>query len=436
MLLNKFLATWAFCLLVALSATAQTDPDQFIDRSNSPLSAYGIGDLVEQGFAVNRGLAGIHTTILSPFNVNFRNPASYTDILVTSFELGFHANRSNLGVSDKADRYRTTNTNPTYIAIGFPITKNIGFGGGIIPMSRVSYNVNENVTNELGEQVNLFQGDGDLYRSFLGLGYAYGTKKTSVSFGLNANYVFGKVNRSVSNFLLDQTSYLWAKNTAEENYSGWEMEYGFRFATKKTEESDLAFIVGITGDLGSEINLKKTDLWTRTAGGGVEEEVSSVQSKTKVDLPSRLAAGFSLQKAGQWTLALEFENVAWSSLKGLNNQDVFKDVQKFSIGYFIIPDGTAFNSYFKTIQYRLGAYYSTGNLLINNTEINEFALTMGLGLPVRRNSTRMANYSRLNLSMEVGQRGTIEQGLIQDNFIRVTFGITLNDKWFVKKKFD
>ena len=53
---------------------------------------------------------------------------------------------------------------------------------------------------------------------------------------------------------------------------------------------------------------------------------------------------------------------------------------------------------------------------------------MGLGLPVKRTNTFY------NFSVEIGDKGTIENNLIKEQFIKFTFGVTFKGIWFVKKK--
>ena len=60
----------------------------------------------------------------------------------------------------------------------------------------------------------------------------------------------------------------------------------------------------------------------------------------------------------------------------------------------------------------------------------EKAITLGLGLPVRRNA------SELNLSFDVGTCGNLSQNNLQQFFVKGTFAITLSDFWFVKRKFE
>jgi len=46
------------------------------------------------------------------------------------------------------------------------------------------------------------------------------------------------------------------------------------------------------------------------------------------------------------------------------------------------------------------------------------------------------DFSNLNLGLEYGQRGTTNSGLIQENFFKLSIGLSLNDQWFVKRKFN
>jgi hypothetical protein len=45
--------------------------------------------------------------------------------------------------------------------------------------------------------------------------------------------------------------------------------------------------------------------------------------------------------------------------------------------------------------------------------------------------------SYINIGVELGQRGTKENNLIQEQFVRILIGFTLNDNsWFRKRKYD
>jgi hypothetical protein len=42
----------------------------------------------------------------------------------------------------------------------------------------------------------------------------------------------------------------------------------------------------------------------------------------------------------------------------------------------------------------------------------------------------------MNIGYEYGKRGTTNAGLIQENYSNITISLSLNDKWFLKRKID
>nr|MBA3706438.1 hypothetical protein [Bacteroidota bacterium] len=93
------------------------------------------------------------------------------------------------------------------------------------------------------------------------------------------------------------------------------------------------------------------------------------------------------------------------------------------------------NKYYKRVNYRMGARYAQTAIELKNTTLVEYGLSLGIGFPVGRNYI-LQNFSMVNIGVEVGQRGTTTNGLIQENFFKATVGFTINDRWFVKPKFD
>jgi len=74
-------------------------------------------------------------------------------------------------------------------------------------------------------------------------------------------------------------------------------------------------------------------------------------------------------------------------------------------------------------------YEDTG-LVINGEDINEFGISFGVGLPVGK------LFSNVNVGFEIGKRGTVNAGLVQENFFNTFISLSLNDKWFIKTLYD
>jgi hypothetical protein len=101
-----------------------------------------------------------------------------------------------------------------------------------------------------------------------------------------------------------------------------------------------------------------------------------------------------------------------------------------SLGGYYIPNYNSFSSYAKRIVYRGGLKYEKTGLMINSESINDMGLTLGVGLPIS------GSFSNVNLGFELGKKGTTNANLVQENYANFSVSFSLNDKWFVKRKFD
>ena len=68
--------------------------------------------------------------------------------------------------------------------------------------------------------------------------------------------------------------------------------------------------------------------------------------------------------------------------------------------------------------------------VINNQSIKEFGISFGLGIPVSR------LFSSMNTVIEIGKRGTTDQNLVKENFVNFQLSLSLNDRWFIKRKYN
>ena len=143
--------------------------------------------------------------------------------------------------------------------------------------------------------------------------------------------------------------------------------------------------------------------------------------------------GISYQKDGKFLIGADYSLGTWSKAVIPGETSVLQNSQSFNIGGQFTPNNNSLRSYLALVDYRLGARYEKTNIRINNTDIKEYALTFGLGLPLPRNG---GAFYKVNIAGEYGQRGTLNNNLIKENFFTVHIGFTLNDTWFNRYKFD
>ena len=69
-------------------------------------------------------------------------------------------------------------------------------------------------------------------------------------------------------------------------------------------------------------------------------------------------------------------------------------------------------------------------LEFNGKELPEYEANLGIGFPLKR------VLSELSLSGEFTHLGSLEENPLAISTFRISLGVTLNDRWFQKRKFD
>jgi hypothetical protein len=77
----------------------------------------------------------------------------------------------------------------------------------------------------------------------------------------------------------------------------------------------------------------------------------------------------------------------------------------------------------------LGLRYNSTYLQLRQKHLNEYAVSLGLGLPLRGMKTG------INLSAELGTRGTTQSNLIKETYFNFVVGFSIYERWFVKRKY-
>ena len=138
-------------------------------------------------------------------------------------------------------------------------------------------------------------------------------------------------------------------------------------------------------------------------------------------------------------LGFDYSMQDWSKFSSTAGSSGLTNSNRFAVGMQYTPDRTADKgNYFRRWNYRAGFRYANTYLFVNNTtQIKDMAVTFGFGIPLRKLKVgETYTQSIMNLSFELGQRGTTENNLVQERYLRVVLGFTLNEKWFIQRKYD
>lgn len=396
--------------------------------TSSPYSFYGIGDVKFKGTAENRAMGGL-TIYSDSIHLNFQNPASYSNLKLTTFSLGGTYLTTNLSTNSQSEKARRTAMD--YLAVGLPLGK-LGVGFGLMPYSSVGYNIQSTVaaTATNPQEIKQYTGSGGINKVFLGLGYAL-SKKLSV--GIDYSYNFGKIQTYSFRFIEGLQYGSREKNLSD--VSGGTLTAGINFTTpiNKKLNGFASLTYSPDSKLSSSNSRNIATIQYSSTGAEILVQPSDIDvANTTLTIPSKLAVGFGVGQNKKWMLGTEI-TFQKSSAMGNRFNDIndvnYENSTRFSLGGFYIPNYNSFSKYYEKITYRAGLRYENTGLIVNTTSIKDYAITGGLGLPL------IGVFSNINIGIEYGQRGTTSAGLVQENYTNITIGLSLNDKWFQKRRF-
>ena len=416
----------SICLLFSLAIFAQ-------ESTSSPYSFYGIGDIKFKGSVENRSMGSI-SVLPDSIHINIQNPAQLACLKLTGLALGgTYANTKSKTETQEAKARRTS---LDYMIVGIPVGK-VGIGFGLIPYSSVGYKIGRTayVTNNNNDTIrsiiSRYNGIGGVNKVFLGFGYRL-TK--NINIGGDLQYNFGTIE---TNSLQYQTDLQYGSR--ENNVSdlrGVNFDLGITYQTKVNSKysffSSLAYTPEAVLTSGNTRNIEIVQLLSTSAVSVIERQNISVED-TKIKLPSKLSFGSGFGQVKKWLVGGEItfiQNSVMSNRFTDINGATFENSVRYSLGGFFIPNYNSYSSYYKRIVYRGGVRYENTGLVIQDKSITDFAANIGLGMPLG------GTFTNINIGLEIGRRGTKYYNLVEENYINLSVGLSLSDKWFVKRKFD
>ncbi len=398
----------------------------------SPYSRFSIGQIQNQGFGQSRSMGGIFNGLRTFNQINYLNPASYTSQDTNTFIL-------DIGLSGNSTYYRTSSTSMTEnnaslstIALGFPIKKWWKSAIGVVPYSRVGYNILDNST-EAGLNVdNTYQGLGGVNQFFIGNSFLFFKK---LSIGFNVNYMFGYISHTAKKKNVGDDSYPEIETIDRHNINDFKFNTGIQYEHEFSDKWNL--VAGITYDMNSELSSHETFIYKSTLiTGGVEnidtiniDGVSKDNVKSSIQLPEVITAGFSLELKDKLLFGLDYSMHNWGNLTDPRYNN-FINCNSIALGVQYVPNKKSFRNYWKRINYRAGAHSTSGYLDLNGSVIGDNGISLGLGLPLRYSNTMF------NITWETGRRGTTNNGLIEENYNIFMLNLSFYDFWFFKPKYD
>ena len=473
---NPFLAT-VVALFFSFSIQAQTS-------TSSPYSRYGVGSMEPAGNAVITAMGGSYTAYqndtLIPLFINQGNPASYSTNRLTTFEFGMRASSTNF-ISDSG-KVRKNNSGFNYISLAFPIKRNMGASFGLLPFSNVGYNsTTYKNADSIGQVQYNYQGKGGINQLYAGfairpfdnsLNHFYRSPRykelrdsgqyhivrrnkffrralSSLSVGTNVSFLYGTID--YYSYAYYPYNYGTVFNTKQYTETivhdvyfqgGTQMAFDIDSIGHFNLKNNLKIILGYSISLPKKIlaNASQVAYSFSSQSNGVEQPFDTFyykpSTKGYIYIPLMQSLGLGFKSGDKVTVLLDGGYQQWSKYSFFGENQKLRDLYRGSIGIQYLPSRAAIGefAYLKRMNYRIGARYNTGNLVFNNKSLGEYAFSAGVGLPA--GGGRYKLFAMANISAEYGVMGTSQEQLIQAKYVRLVIGLTFNDRWFIKTKYD
>jgi hypothetical protein len=421
-------------------------------QENSPYTRFGIGDVMPSQNIASRGMGGISAGYIdgnAAFqSINLNNPASLPFINRTIFDLGAEVDVRNLKSNNSPEKYKSVNTNISYLQLAFPLTtdkmRKSGFtwvmAMGLRPLTRINYKL-ESASRVAGiDSINtLYEGSGGVSQANI----STGIKIKNFSFGISSGYSFGNRNISTQKrFVNDSVDVYKFSNTASDSrFGGIFLNLGAQYSIPINKKTLLR--IGATANLQQNLKatrneINETIVYDPNGTAFAIDTVSINREQTGfVKLPSSYSLGFTVN-SDHWIIGADVDIANWSTYRFYGVKDPLQNSYKIRVGaqYFPADENTLASKKLLFLKYRAGFYYGSDYVNLNSNR-PDYGVTFGAGIPLTSSLLyRRGEFVSLNTGIEIGQRGNKSNLSIREGIFRISIGLSMSATWFQKRKYD
>lgn len=422
---------------------------------NSPSSRYGFGSMADPSVGFNKAMGGVAQGFRDGQEINPANPASYSavDSLTALFDIGFSLHNGNYKMGSLQQNAK--NSSFDYFMFQFRARKGVGITLGIQPYTNIDYSFeSEAETIEEEQEISVgstFAGSGGLHKVFLGVG-AKVFKPLSI--GVNATYIYGDYSHASTVSFSESSAYSMIRGYTAD-ISTYRIDLGAQLELPLTPEDKL--IIGATYGFGHNVGNRAIRYTETVNSSSYIQGYTNDTLKNAFQIPSRLAVGLAYEHGTKWRVGADFEMEQWSkcrfpSLDMDENSTYYAtegqlhDYLRLSLGGEFTPNIYS-RSYLSRVSYKLGGYYAKTYTKIDQTgavtdKPFEYGLTAGLSLPIQNrnlwyNSPKVhITFSWVHAELPYLSSSTFSKGVLKENYLKLSIGLTFSERWFYKWKVD
>ena len=375
-------------------------------------SRLGIGELNMQTTSRQQGMGGVSIPLLSSYDINNNNPAAWTEI--SSVRLEGSLLLENLTTDLPGGTYTSRTGGIQGLQFALPFDKDLGltFVTGFLPLSRSEFKV-ETRDAEAGEAYRLdyeSQGGTSVFR----IGFSY-RPISSIHLGAAYNYNFGTLSQ-VWDITFDNGTYYGTKQSRAASHNGSTFSFGAIYSGVNN------LTVGAMVTTGTEIRSSTSYDFSYSTNDSTVTGVAGT-----ITLPMVFGFGASYLLNDHLLIAMDYSAQDWTNAKSYDQpQTELSLSQKIGGGIEFAPSKETGASFIERSDFRLGSFYRTSYIKLQEQSINELAFTAGMGFPI-------GTHTRGDIAFEYGMRGKSSDMFGKESILRLSLSISASELWFTRR---
>ena len=426
---NGFLAIAAGAILFSSSICAQ-----------SPYSRFGFGGYLKPQSIGQTSTSSLGIGFRSTTMLNLNNPAALSELEWTTFEAGARIDNYRINLGDQT--FSSPTGRVSNLAIAVPIRvknkKRWGSSFSLSPSGVVQYAFNEEIDSLGIEHTKYERGSGSSYA----VNWSNGWLWNATSIGLSCIYSFGTESNFQGIIVDDSLNARNSRKTSRLNHQSLQFNLGWQYtiplgaAKLDRIQPKLTLGASLAATAKANRNITRQDELTLTSvltGQEVAIDTLSVEEVSAGILPrgmDHVGLGLSVGDHRAWLIHADYRYSLYNEyFHWLPGPENYRNTHYAALGFRGTPNYSSRN-FFARIEYRLGGHWEQSPLIIDDIALNTFGMAFGVGLPMGK------SMSRLNLSVAFERRSGGGNLLSQEDWVSLVIGVNLNDKWFVKRKFN
>lgn len=439
-----------FLLIALLTITVVTFAQQV--GSNSPYSRYGYGLLSNPALGASEGMGGISYGLRRSQQVNPGNPASYSELDSLTFIFDFGVSGHMARLNDDVNRRDFYNGNLDYVAIQFPLIRNMGASIGLLPFSKTGYNFGDRRSLAGIQYLETYRGTGGLTQLYGGLAWE---PVKYISVGANIHYLFGSFSHSsvvtpvATSALIGETKYSYAFRELK-----YDLGLQFTYPIDKNRSVTLGAVytpqVNARADVNPTEMLYTGDPYENPWLSPSQILITDTLKDASFQLPHTFGVGFTYS-TDKFLIGLDGTYQLWKNLDypaqldDLTAENRFNNAYRLNAGMEYVIDPLSQN-FFQRIRFRGGLSFanSYANFSVTTPDsgtgesvmgsFKEYGVSVGLGLPFH--DYMSGHISMLNIGLGYSRQQPDHKFMISQDMFKVSINMNINEFWFFKRQFN